>query len=62
MAKVQPSAADLGQRLAEVAGMLDRAVAVLNETLIEIKAKEEVDCGGGSESGIGGAGGSQRRE
>jgi hypothetical protein len=47
MAKPHPSTADIGQRLAEVSGLLDRAVAVLTQTLTEIKEKEEVDYVGG---------------
>ncbi len=55
MAKPSPAVTtnDLGARLAEVAGMLDRAVAVLNQTLTEIKSKEEVEGSDGQPDAAG---------
>lgn len=42
------TADDLERRLAEVAAMLDRAVAVLNDTLKDIKKEDDDDRRSGS--------------
>lgn len=44
-----PTEMDVGARLATLADMLNQAVAVLNETLLEIKAKEVADDRSGAD-------------